>query len=139
MFEIHIGQKSRFAEEERKLLADQSKQLFTQRVKVYRTYVCPVAHYIGDPSRYIFSTTSKDVHLMVGTLDMGAREALAILLLRGFRKAECTELLLYDEKDEKAFLVTTTLPIEKGSAYPPIQDGTIFSRDGVTFTFSPAH
>ena len=92
-----------------------------QRAKVYRTYVP-----INEKREYIFTTTSKDLHLTLGALSRSGQEKLAMLLHLEFVAGECRELLMFeDEKRTSGMLVSLT--------------GGITPAGGAAFHISPAH
>jgi len=75
-------------------------------VRVYRTHVMGAAS-------YVFTTTSKDVHLGLGVLDVEALRTLGAFLNEEFKDGG-TELLLSLDQDsqgrKEALLVTMTCP-----------------------------
>lgn len=82
---------------------DALNQVASQHVKVYRTFVPK-----GDKGSYVFTTTSKDLHLALGTLSAEGRLHLASLLELEFEAGECQELLMFTEAERNrgAMLVT---------------------------------
>jgi hypothetical protein len=71
-------------------LVDELMAVEAQRVRVFRTYV-------ADPEQmelYVFTTTSKDIHLGLGAMSRSAQVKLANLLELEFSESECTELLM---------------------------------------------
>ena len=103
----------------------EAKKIDKSGARVYQTYPMD-----DDASKwhFVFTTTSKDVHLVFGLLGLDGQHALAHMLAEEFRLRKCSQLLLgFDQKRDFA-LVTQTVEHEHVANWKTF-----------TFTFSPAH
>ena len=92
--------------------------------RIYRTYV----HNLVGPN-YIFSTTSKDLHLTLGQMSHDGQKHLCELILQEMRANACDELLLFEPPLKRGVHVIFQLP----------RQGTKEVSARAVFHLSPAH
>ena len=79
-------------------------QIASQHVKIYRTFVPK-----HDKWTYVFTTTSKDLHLALGALSQEGQLHLASLLHLEFVAGKCNKLLIFPEAERNRGGMLVTL------------------------------
>ncbi len=101
-------------------VVEEMKRLETQKVKVFRT-ICDSR---SKEIRYIFTTTSKDIHLGLGTISGSALEHLGILIHELYESGHGDDEILVTRADDKSAMLVTV---------------TKYSNTALKFTLAPAH
>lgn len=93
MFELHLHGEKANGNSNKGMVQEQLERLRAQRVKLYTTQVTN-----NNQKTFIFTTTSKDIHLSLGALGQTGRYYLAKLLEEEISRNDSSQLLVYEKK-----------------------------------------